>query len=95
MAVYVGLLPNFIVLVTGWHFFSVAPGSEIRPMAWAGLVMFLALAPIGVIPYSIFAMVKEKSMLPIVGILFSFCPLPFNRWLLQFAADKVGFVVES
>jgi hypothetical protein len=94
MAIYLGILPNLVVLVTGLQFFFVPPGSGIRPMGWAALVMLLALSPLAVIPFSIFAIIKERSVLPIVGILLSFCPSPFGHWLMQFAADRVGFILE-
>ena len=93
MAVYLGLLPNLIVLATGWTFFSKPPGSEVPSMGWAALVATLTLAPIAVVPYSIFAIVKEKSWLPVIGILLSFCPAPLSHLWLQYATDTVGFTL--
>ena len=93
MAVYLGLLPNGVVMLTGLPLFWAQPGTAIRPMGWAAAVMVMTLAPLVVVPYGIHAILKEGSCWALVGIFLSLAPLPLSFCLLKTAERVIGFTL--
>ena len=91
MALIAGVLGNGVVIAYAIPFLTLAPGTSIRPMAWAALMFLVALVTLIVgLPSALISFFSCSKRVGIAGLLLSLTPLPLASVLLHLIAKICG-----
>ena len=97
IALCLGLSFPLITVLCGLQFFWIAPGSEIRPIGWVGLIALLSgLGFMFVVPFAMHCWYYERRvLLALLAAALSVTPILLGSWLVRFASRIVGFTISQ
>ena len=95
LSLWAAIAINCVVLFETLPFFSLPPGTAIRPMDWAALMFELTVGGLVVFPFVILVLWRHpKKVWPWLALVLALTPLPLSMCLLHFAENLRGIILE-